>query len=249
MASERKATEQRFHDERYAEDTRAALDKYYAIMRRSLALFDELVRDSALDADVLEYGCGAEPHAFTAARQARSVDAIDISPVAVEQARARAAAEGLERWEFAAMDAEELEFPDASFDLVYGSAIVHHLDLRRAMPEVARVLRPEGRAIFIEPLGHNPLINLYRRRTPTLRTPDEHPLRRDDLDLISSFFHESEHRFFHFLALAAVPFRSTRAFDPLLGALDGADRSLFRIRPLRRLAWYVVIVLDRPIAH
>jgi SAM-dependent methyltransferase len=171
---------------------------------------------------------------------------MDISPVAVEHARARAAGEGLERFEFAAMDAEALDFADNSFDLVYGSAIVHHLDLRRALPEVARVLRPEGRAIFIEPLGHNPLINLYRRRTPELRTPDEHPLRLDDLELISSFFEASEYRLFHFLALGAVPFRSTRAFAPLLTILDAGDRALFRLRALRRLAWYVVLVLDRP---
>jgi hypothetical protein len=48
-------------------------------------------------------------------------------------------------------------------------------DLSLACSEIARVLRPGGPAIFVEPLGHNPLINAYRKRTPALRTVDEHP--------------------------------------------------------------------------
>jgi ubiquinone/menaquinone biosynthesis C-methylase UbiE len=242
---DRKTIEQRFHDDRYAGETRAGLDKYYEVMRASLGAFRELARSAALGADVLEYGCGAEPHAFEVAREAKSVRGIDISPVAIARARERAETEGLP-FEFAVMDAESLEFPDDSFDLVYGSAVVHHLDVRRALHEVARVLRPSGRAVFIEPLGHNPLINLYRRLTPELRTPDEHPLRLEELELARSFFETSDFRFYHFLSLAAVPFRSTRAFAPLLRRLDGADQALFNVTPLRRLAWYVVMVLDRP---
>jgi len=244
---DRKAAEQRFHDERYADETRAGLDKYYAVMRASLGEFRRLASEAAADADVLEYGCGAQPHALEVARKARSVRGIDISPVAIEQARSAAAANGLPDAEFLAMDAEALDFPDDSFDLVYGSAIVHHLDLSRALPEIARVLRPSGRAVFIEPLGHNPAINLYRRLTPGLRTPDEHPLRLGELRLASSFFRTSEYRFYHFLSLAAVPFRSTRVFARLLSGLDAVDRMLFRtLPPAQRLAWYVVMVLDGP---
>jgi hypothetical protein len=35
---------------------------------------------------------------------------------------------------------------------------------------------PAGWALFSEPLGHNPLVNWYRNRTPEQRTEDEHPL-------------------------------------------------------------------------
>ena len=243
---DRKASEQRFHDDRYADETRADLDKYYAVMQRSLGLFRQLAREASRGADVLEYGCGAQPHSLEVARDARSVHGIDISPVAIEQARASATAEGLDRFEFTVGDAESLDFPDDSFDLVFGSAIVHHLEIDRALRDVARVLRPEGRALFIEPLGHNPLINLYRSRTPELRTPDEHPLRLDELELAASFFREHDYRYFHFFSLASVPFRSSRLFEPLLAGLDAADRALFTVGPARRLAWYVVMVLDRP---
>jgi ubiquinone/menaquinone biosynthesis C-methylase UbiE len=46
-------------------------------------------------------------------------------------------------------DAEELPFPDESFDLVIGHAVLHHIpDLDRAFAEVLRVLRPGGRFVF-----------------------------------------------------------------------------------------------------
>ena len=71
---------------------------------------------------------------------------------------------------FQVMNAEVLEFPDASFDLVFGVAILHHLDLDTACAEFLRVLRPSGTAVFLEPLGHNPFINLVRWATPAART-------------------------------------------------------------------------------
>ena len=42
--------------------------------------------------------------------------------------------------------------PDASVDVVFGIAILHHLDLPQAAREVWRILKPGGRAIFQEPV-------------------------------------------------------------------------------------------------
>jgi SAM-dependent methyltransferase len=245
---QRKASEREFHDHRYADETRAGVDKYYAVIRASYEDFRSSVRVVAPGADLLEYGCGAEPHAVVVGGEAASVRGFDISPVAVEQAQTAAREAGLADAEFRVMDGEALDYPDDSFDVVYGSAVIHHLDLDRAFAEIVRVLRPGGRAIFLEPLGHNPAINLYRRRTPALRTPDEHPLTDGDLKLARSFFAATDYRFYHLFSLAAVPFRDTRAFDRLLSGLDAVDRTLFRVvPPARRLAWYAVLELERPI--
>jgi SAM-dependent methyltransferase len=52
---------------------------------------------------------------------------------------------------FAAIDGEHLPFADESVDLVYGYAFVHHLpDVDGFLGEVSRVLRPGGRAVFMD---------------------------------------------------------------------------------------------------
>jgi SAM-dependent methyltransferase len=79
----------------------------------------------------------------------------DISPGMLDALQANADRLGLEA-ETVACDAEDLPFPDASFDLVFGHAVLHHLpNLDRAFPEFRRVLRPGGRLFFAgEPSRH-----------------------------------------------------------------------------------------------
>ena len=60
-------------------------------------------------------------------------------------------------------DCHRLPFPDRSFDVVYGNAVLAHLDHERALAEVQRVLVTGGRLVLIEPLDRHPLLRLYRR--------------------------------------------------------------------------------------
>jgi SAM-dependent methyltransferase len=72
----------------------------------------------------------------------------DISPGMVATLARNAARLGLDV-RTARADAESLPFADASFDLVLGHAVLHHLpNLRRAFAEFHRVLRPGGRIVF-----------------------------------------------------------------------------------------------------
>ncbi len=72
----------------------------------------------------------------------------DISPGMVATLSRNAERLGLQV-RAARADAEALPFADASFDLVLGHAVLHHLpNLRRAFAEFHRVLRPGGRILF-----------------------------------------------------------------------------------------------------
>jgi SAM-dependent methyltransferase len=72
----------------------------------------------------------------------------DISPGMLSALGANAARLGL-NVRASRADAESLPFPDQSFDLVLGHAVLHHLpDLRRAFAEFHRVLRRGGRIAF-----------------------------------------------------------------------------------------------------
>jgi hypothetical protein len=100
----------------------------------------------------------------------------------------------------------------------------------------------------MEPLGHNPLINAYRNRTPDQRTEDEHPLVRSDFALAKRFFRTSATSFHHLATLAALPFARARFVSPLSTALDRIDSGLFAVcPPLSYYAWLCVIELQNPI--
>lgn len=72
----------------------------------------------------------------------------DISPGMIRQLGENARRLGLNLGT-ARADAESLPFPDRSFDIVLGHAVLHHLpNLRRAFAEFHRVLRPGGRIVF-----------------------------------------------------------------------------------------------------
>src|ERR1017187_2444440 len=154
----------------------------------------------------------------------------------------------VERVDFRVMDAEVLEFPDDSFDLICVVAILHHLDLDKSLAEIARTLRPGAAAIFLEPLAYNPIINLYRRLTPHLRTEDEHPLTMTDLKGASRFFGEVAATYFHLLSLGAAPLHRMPGFEKAVHVLEAADRLLFRLVPFAsRYAWTVGLVFSRPL--
>jgi len=76
--------------------------------------------------------------------------AIDLTPAMLERLRRRAARLGLEV-DARVMDATALEFPDASFDVALLHLIVTLVpDPNRCMREVARILRPGGRAVIFD---------------------------------------------------------------------------------------------------
>jgi SAM-dependent methyltransferase len=237
-----------FHNKAFDQGTRNRVQKFYTVAENSFAFYKDRLTSAAGGRDVLEYGCGQGSFAFLLAKLRDRVVGIDISDVAIDQARERARHEGA-TIDFRVMNAERLQLPCASFDLICGVAILHHLDLEAAFSEIRRILRPDGTAVFLETMGHNPLINLYRRLTPQLRTPDEHPLLMPDLERARQSFRQVDLHFFNLSSLAAVPLWRLAMFDRTCRALHGLDSVLFTGLPfMRKYAWQVVMVLAQPIS-
>jgi len=198
---------------------------------------------------VLEYGCGQGEASLIIAKKynPKSVVGIDISDVSVDQARSEAAALGLDNTSFEVMNAEKMDFPDDEFDLVCGFGILHHLNLDVALRELARVLKSDGSCIFLEPLGHNPAINLYRWLTPNLRTEDEHPLLLKDFAIFQRHFSHLDPLFVNLTTLATLPFSRLPGSSPLVHGAAGFDKVLFRVLPFtRRFAWNVMLIFSGP---
>jgi SAM-dependent methyltransferase len=91
-----------------------------------------------------------------AARQGARAYGVDISPAIVARARTAFEREPLHA---AVADIRELPFRDASFDAIYSMGTIEHFrDSERALGEMARVLRPGGRAIVGVPNRHDPFL-------------------------------------------------------------------------------------------
>jgi len=224
--------------------------KFYSVTRSSMAWRDSLLFKNIGGAVALDYCCGNGEMAVEMARRgAKKVVGIDISEVAIRNAQELANARGVEGiCDFRIMDAENTEFPDDTFDVIHEYGALHHLELKTAFGELARILKPEGNLVCTEALRHNPLIHWYRKRTPHLRTrwEVEHILGVPEINSGRNFFEGMDLRMFHMAALAAVPFRKTSLFRPMLAALEAVDNLFLSIPFVRRLAWIAVVEYCRP---
>lgn len=240
--SDRKASEQQFYDEAYLRDAAPALNGFYELSRGAND-YRGRVLATAPGKSVLEYGCGMGGCAFDLATRGVIATGIDISASAIERASEKAKGYPAGSLTFRKADAEALPFEDASFDVICGSGILHHLDIGRAVAEIRRVVKPGGRAIFYEPLAYNPPARLYRVLTPGSHTPDEHPLTTKDLALLRSDLGRVSFDFYDFFAVGAIPFLRLPGGERLLRLTERLDRVLFR-RSAAARHWATTIVID-----
>ncbi|MBU25776.1 MAG: methyltransferase type 11 [Gammaproteobacteria bacterium] len=202
---------------------------------------------------VLDLGCGFGQKSIFMAGLGATVSGIDIAENYICQARESAADAGVsDKCTFAEMDAHSLAFEDDTFDLVVGRAIIHHLDLPVSLLEIKRVLKPGGRAMFVEPLGENPMLKLFRKLTPAARTIDEKPLYKRDLNWIAKHFNVAS-RYYGLLSAPAAMVTSVllRPYpnNPVLRVTDWAERILQGVRWLQPLHQYVLLDLKKPSDH
>jgi SAM-dependent methyltransferase len=193
---------------------------------------------------ILDYGCGHGMSSVVLARRGAVVHGFDLSQSYVDEAVKRAAVNEVDGV-FQTADAHHLPYDTDTFDAVWGNAILHHLELDRAAREIARVLKPGGVAVFCEPWGGNPLIEFARKRLPYPgkdRTPDERPLRPDDLAILQTHFALEVHGHQLFGIVRRLWTRESRTGGPL----DRFDAAFLRRWPkLQRFSRYAVLVLRK----
>ncbi len=244
--------EAKYHDQRISNflagdegNERASQAKYYwATEMHDIALW-RLIESLSRRRDVLEIGCFKGIRTVQIGSVAKSIIGLDISAEAAKLTGRRLVEEGINFGATLVANAERLPFPDSSFDVVFGTSIIHHLDIGRFVRELHRVLKPGGYAVFREPLGHNPLINLYRWRTPGARTEDEHPLLRKDLATLNDLFDIEESHYFGLSSLLATPFRGVFGGALMRDLLGWVDSLLLKASWLKHYAWQVNLVLRK----
>ena len=116
---------------------------------------------------VLEIGLGNGVDGTMWAKHGADYTGVDLTPAAVEATRRHFEVLGLPGT-FQQGNAQELQFPDGTFDIVYSHGVLHHTpEPEKAFAQVARVLKPGGRCILM--LYHRHSFNYYIRIMTMMR--------------------------------------------------------------------------------
>ncbi len=232
---------------------------------RAPASMQEIPEEVALylpsleDKQVCEVGCGyGVISSYFALRGAR-VFGFDVAETNVAVAERAVRVNGVaDRVTFQVMQAECLALPSNRFDLVFGNAVLHHLDIAASAREFFRILKPAGVAIFREPLGENRLLEWVRRsplRSAGHRhTADESSLLYRDVDVLRTVFPQVRLRESELLSVLRAAFRKVEhgmaavpRWERAMSKLANLDAwMLSRFPVMRPFASYCVVSMRKP---
>ncbi len=189
---------------------------------------------------LLEVGCGTG--LFT--ELVRSVTGAtivgtDLSPELVDEARQR-----LPEVTFRVEDAVHLSFGPGSFDGVYGSSILHHLEIDAALAEIRRVLKPGGRMVFAEPNMVNPQIFAQKNVPAIKRWLGDIP--HETAFVRWSIARRLERAGFTRVRVTPFDFLHPLTPRPLIPLVSGMGAVLEHLPLLREIAGSCVIAAEKP---
>lgn len=193
---------------------------------------------------VLEYGCGLGRFSTLLAKSGAQVTAFDLSQASTVTARRRAVLNGVNAdVNLTVAAGESLPYADESFDVIFGKAILHHLDVHLGWPDLYRVLKPGGKAVFSEPMGMNPILNVVRDRVPyPNKNPRgaDRPVNYDEIRDWGKGFSQFRYREIQLVSMLQRGFGLGKRF-PVLRRVD--DLLLEHVPFLRRYCRYVVMFM------
>ena len=237
--------EKEFHNELQSQSRGRFENIFYKAIFNSNEDFFKFLELNTINSEVLDFGCGIGSSLEKVIKfNPKKITGIDISEVSIRKAKDKVK-ETESEIELLVDNCEQTKFNSNNFDIVYGTGILHHLNMSMCLDEIKRVLKPGGKLIFIEPLGTNPLINLYRKLTPKSRSEDEHPLVKLDFDLIEKKFINTKLKYYGFLTLIFFPFYKTPKNSNIFKFLKIIDQFLFKLNIFKKFAWSVLIIAQK----
>jgi SAM-dependent methyltransferase len=250
---QRLRSEAEFQDRRVAaahEGKTEVRDRFYFLAEPAMQRYNDALGDLS-GKRVLVVGC-SEGGVTPIARKGARVTGIDIAPEAISGLNDLIKREGLQdRADAMVMDAMNPDFPDSTFDLICCTGVLHHLDTHQSAVAWSRILKPTGRVVMLEPMAWNPAVAVFRMLTPSMRTPDEHPLTPKDFSLLKRSFDAVQTHAYVMTSVLALGWLIVPDFwdirrrtSKVLGAVDRALLSV--IPPLKYFCWTAVIELRQP---
>jgi len=237
--------EKKFHDELQSKNKPRKENIFYKAISTMFEDFESYIEKNSRNKTVLDFGCGIGSITERVAKyQPAKLVGIDISEISINKAKESSKNKNL-NIKYISDNCEKSKLISSSYDLIYGSGILHHLDLQLCVKEINRLLKKKGTMIFMEPLGTNPLINLYRKLTPNSRSSDEHPFLKKDFDLLEKNYDDVSIKYYGFLTLLFFFFYKDPKESNFFKILAGIDSFFFKINFLKKLAWSVLIICKK----
>lgn len=173
-------------------------NSYWRTYELPIVNYRKLTLELKKDVHLLDFGCGPGDNALRFSRAGFKVTGFDICENNIESCKTLFKENNVEG-NFLVSVAEELPFPDESFEVVAGIDILHHVDIVKSIKEVRRVLKEGSIAIFREPIEvpildnfrNSALVKMFIPNKPSLEnhiTEDERKLNKNDLALIENIF-------------------------------------------------------------
>jgi len=241
LLSEQNIREKEFHNKLQSGEGYRSENIFYRALFNLFKDFHEYLYQNIKNKKVLDYGCGVGSLTEKVVRgNPEKIVGIDISNVSIERAIEKAKNKNL-KIEYIVDNCEKSNFKSETFDVIFGSGILHHLDLRISIKEISRLLKKDGRMIFIEPLGTNPLINIYRKLTPRSRSKDEHPFLKRDFNFLKNIYGEVKIKYYGFFTLIFFFLYKNPENSKIFKILSYLDTVMFKFNIFKFLAWSVLI--------
>jgi len=212
----------------------------------------ELLKDACPGKLVLDWGCGNGVHSIPIAKMgAKKVIGIDLSRNLL--AAARQSARGLEienKIEFLEADCERTGFNNNEFGVIFNGGTFSSVDIKIALPELARILAPDGVIIGVETFGHNPLANFNRalnvrfgKRTAWAAA---HIFNNEGIELARRYFSKVKIKYFHLFSWLLIPLINRPWGKKLFDFVEIFDRQFLKISFLKKYAFKVVFEFSQP---
>ena len=202
---------------------------------------------------ILDYGCGNGMRTRKFAQHGWQLCGIDISEESIRIARRNSAKEGLLA-EYYIMDGENMSFPDNKFDLIVDYGAFSSVDMKKAVPDLLRVLKPSGTIISIETLGHNPIFNMKRKLNVLhgIRTSwsANHIMKLSDWAKLKNNFTIYKIKFFGVTTVLIAPLiwcLPRRLQNNLITCCEKIDNHLLKSAMIKPWAFKTVVQLSKPI--
>jgi len=146
---------------------------------------------------------------------------------------------GLKKFQRVQMDANEMGFKKGSFDVVFLRTVMLHLDHKKVLLEIKRILHKGGRLFWIEPLQNNIFLWIYRFIVSPGKFTKIDYLTYKEILSFGLLFRSFWHREYFFFTVLLIPlyifFPHARRFVQTLQRLE--MRIIDRVTWLRRLCW------------